>query len=341
MKRVVTIKDIARELNISPGTVSRALKDHPDISATTKRNVLELAQRWDYRPNSIARSLRQSKSFTIGVVVPRIAHYFFANVIAGAEQVANSKGYNIVICQSNEVQSREEVALQTLLSSRVDAICISMASGTESFDHLTALQRRGVPLLFFDRICESIQAPAVVVDDFQGAYAATEYLIQTGCRNIAHLAGPKTLTISKKRMEGYLAALTDYHISVRPELILHAGLSYTEGEAATEKLLESQRDIDGIFAVSDPTAIGAMQALKRAGLSVPENISIIGFSNEPATSFVEPSLTTVEQPSYEIGQVMARLCIDMIETEENDFKSQTEILKTKLIVRGSTRNKLS
>ncbi len=340
MKKVVTIKDIARELNISPGTVSRALKDHPDISSATKRNVIELAQKWEYQPNSIARSLRQSKSNTIGVVVPHIAHYFFANVIAGIEQFANSKEYNIVICQSNELKNKEIAAIQTLLATRVDAICLSLASQTDSFEHLHALLKRGTPLLFFDRLTEEVSVPGVVVDDFEGAYQATEYLIQTGCKTIAHLAGPQSLNISKKRMEGYIAALSDYNFRVRPELIIYSGLSYEEGEQSMEVLLTIENQIDGVFAVSDPTAIGAMQTLKKLGYKIPEQVSIIGFSNEPATLFVEPALTTIEQPSYQMGQVIAELCIEAIENiDEEIFTPHIEILKTRLIVRGSTKKK--
>jgi LacI family transcriptional regulator len=340
MKRVVTIKDIAKELNISPGTVSRALKDHPDISASTKRSVVELAEKWDYQPNSIARSLRQSKSNTIGVIVPRIAHYFFANVIAGIEQVANSKGFNIIICQSNELKDREIAALHTLLATRVDAICLSLASGTDDFDHLKAFSKRGTPILFFDRICEEISVPSVIVDDFEGAYQATQYLIQTGCKTIAHLAGPKSLTITKKRMEGYLAALSDYNFAYRPELIVHSGLSYEEGEESMEAILQNDSQIDGVFAVSDPTAIGAMQALKKLGYKIPQDVSIIGFSNEPATLFVDPPLTTIEQPSYEIGQMIAELCMEAIDNADDEiFTPHVETLKTRLIVRSSTKEK--
>lgn len=337
----VTIKDIARELKISPSTVSRALKDHPDISPATKKAVRELAQRLDYQPNSVALSLRKSKTYTIGIIIPQLVHHFFSTVISGIEDVAYDAGYHVMICQSNESYDREVMNTQALVASRVDGMLISVAQETDDIKHFEGLVNRGIPVVFFDRVVKDLDTSSVEVDDFGGAYRAVEYLLRSGCRRIAHLAGPDNLTNSQKRFKGYQQALEDYDLTAASSsLQVVAGLTIEEGKEACLKLLEqADQRPDAIFAANDPVAIGAMQVLREKGIKVPEDISIIGFSNEPITALMEPAMTTVAQPGFEMGQLAARLLLQEIglPKEEQQHTIVHKELKTELVIRNTTK----
>ena len=334
----VTIKDIARELKISPSTVSRALKDHPDISPATKKAVRELAQELDYQPNSVALSLRKSKTFTIGVIIPQLVHHFFSTVISGIEDVAYNAGYHVMLCQSNESYEREVLSTQALLASRVDGMLVSVAQETKDIKHFQSVLNRGIPTVFFDRVVNGLDTSSVVVDDFGGAYRAVEFLIKSGCRRIAHLGGPENLVISQNRRKGYEQALEDYGFGLDANLISSAGLTIEEGKRACGQLLERGEKVDAIFAANDPLAIGALQVLKERGIRIPEGISVIGFSNEPITSLIDPPMTTVAQPGFEMGQIATQLLIAEIQhNEEGDPVIDKKELKTELVVRQSTR----
>lgn len=334
----VTIKDIARELKISPSTVSRALKDHPDISPATKKAVRELAQELDYQPNSVALSLRKSKTYTIGVIIPQLVHHFFSTVISGIEDVAYKAGYHVMLCQSNESYEREVLSTQALLTSRVDGLLVSVAQETQDVKHFQSVINRGIPTVFFDRIVSGLDTSSVVVDDFGGAYRAVEYLLKSGCRRIAHLGGPENLGISQNRRKGYEQALSDYGFELNDQLILAAGLTIEEGQAACRQLLEQGPLPDAIFAANDPLAVGAVQVLKEKKIRIPEDISIIGFSNEPITSLIDPPMTTVAQPGFEMGQIATRLLLDEIDHKDDDNQPiDKKELKTELVVRQSTR----
>lgn len=338
MSNEATIKDIARELNISPSTVSRALKDHPDINSETKKAVLRVAQKLDYQPNSIALSLRKSKTNIIGVIIPELVHYFFSTVISGIEDVANEAGYHVMICQSNESYDKEVANTQALLSTRVDGLLMSISSETENFDHLRSLQRRNVPIVFFDRASAEIEANKIEVDDFDGAFRATQHLIETGCKRILHLAGPEHLSVSVNRAHGYKAALKANNIEYDPTLLVTTGFKQQDGTDTIEKLLNEGLKFDGLFAVADPVAIGAMLVLKKRKIRIPEDVSVIGFSDEPMTSLIEPALSTMSQPGYEMGVRAARLFLEQVKDKDN-FVPKKEILKTQLIVRESSRKK--
>lgn len=335
----ITIKDIARSLKISPSTVSRALKDHPDISPATKKAVRELAQELDYQPNSVALSLRKSKTFTIGVIIPQIVHHFFSTVISGIEDVAYKAGYHVMICQSNESFDREKASAQALLASRVDGMLVSVAQETSDLKHFEMLLNRNVPLVFFDRVASGLDTSSVVVDDFGGAYRAVEYLIKSGCRKVAHLAGPDNLEISQNRIKGYKKAVDDYGLALRPEHIVTAGLTIEEGRKACLELLERGELPDAIFAANDPLAIGALKVLKEKGIKIPEEISVIGFSDEPITALIEPPITTIAQPGFEMGQLATQLLLDEIshKSDEERLPSVKRELKTELVIRESTR----
>jgi LacI family transcriptional regulator len=335
----VTIKDIAQRLKISAATVSRALKDHPDISKGTKKAVLALANELDYQPNSIALSLRQQKTHMIGVIVPEIVHFFFSSVISGIEDVAYSAGYHVMICQSNEQYEREVVNTQALLANRVDGILVSVSKSSKQFDHFQTAVKKGVPLVFFDRVCTEIEVDRVVVEDYQGAYQAVEHLIRAGCKRIAHLAGPETLLISQQRLNGYLDALRNHGMEPDTSLIVIAD-DYEDGHRATMELLKRKNRPDALFTVNDNAAVGALKAVKQKGLQVPDDIAIIGFSDDPkVTNLVDPPLSSIRQPAFEIGQEAARLLIAQIEHKGEKRAFETKVLKTNLHARESTNRK--
>jgi LacI family transcriptional regulator len=341
----VTIKDIARELGISPSTVSRALKDHPDISPETKKAVNELAEKLNYQPNTVALNLRQSKTNTIGVIIPEIVHFFFSTVISGIEDVAYSAGYNVILAQSNESVEREKTDMKALFNSRVDGMLMSISRETTNYDHIESILSRGVPIVFFDRVYNNPQLSKVLVDDFEGAKEATLHLIDQGCKRIAHLEGPPNLAISTQRLEGYTEALKQHNFPILKELIIPCPLgSLEEGKAATEKLLAMKNPPDAIFASNDPAAMGSMQAIKEKGFKIPQDVAVVGFSNWFFSSMMEPPLTSVDQPGFLMGQEAARLLIRHIDLKEKDDAEptpETKILKTHLIVRASSLKKLS
>jgi len=333
--RPVTIKDIAKQLNISPSTVSRALRDHPDISPETKKAVNNLAKELDYHPNSIAQSLQKRRTNLIGVIVPEIKHDFFSAAISGIEEIAYRAGYAIIVSQSNENYEREVVNVRALLSNRVAGLLISISQSTANSDHFKLLERQKTPFVFFDRVCEDVNTSKVVVDDFDGAYTATEHLIKKGYQRIAHLAGPKHISISKKRLEGYKSALNENNMLFDERLVVYGGFNEEEGRLGFQRLFQLEQMPDAIFAVNDPVAIGAFEKIKEHGFKIPEDIALVGFSNNPVTRLIEPSLTTISQPAYEVGKRAAKLLIEQIKSGEN-FIPRKEVLKTELIIRNST-----
>lgn len=337
MATQVTIKDIAKILGISVSTVSRALKDHPDISADTKREVQALARKLNYSPNVIALSLRNRKTFLIGVIIPEIIHHFFSCVISGVEQVANRNGYNVVIFQSNEQYEREVSICQTILNSRIDGVLVSMAKTTRNGDHFRELQQAGIPLVFFDRICGDIDTDRVVVDDFNGAYAAVQHLIAEGCRKIAHLSAPQAMQIAQKRQMGYIQAIKDAHLPIDESLIIQCD-NQADAMIVGEQLMRRADKPDGIFAVNDLTAAGAMYAIKHMGYKVPEDVAICGFTDGLVSTLTDPTLTTVEQHGDKMGEIATDLLLRRINAGEDEpIPTATKVIKTNLIVRASTR----
>lgn len=335
-KREATIRDIAIKLNISVSTVSRAIRDMPEVKKETRILVLEMAKKLDYEPNKIAQGLRIKKTNTIGVIIPAVTLHFFSSVISGIQETANKLGYNVMFCQSNESFETEKANIQTLLSSRVDGLLISLSRETNTMDHLNTLQKKNIPLVFFDRVFDKAGTSKVMVDDYEGAYNAVQYLLKSGCKKIAYLGGPKNLSISIQRHKGYEAALRDNKIVPDPELFYNCEHLDEDASANTEKILSVKNPPDAIFCFNDPIAILCMQSIKKKGFTIPDQISVIGFTNEPISALIEPSLTTVSQPSYEMGKTATKLIIDQIESKE-DVKEEVKVLKTSLIIRNSTR----
>lgn len=332
----ITIKDIARVLGISPSTVSRALKDHPDISPKTKHLVKTFAEKVNYRPNALALSLRSSKTNTIGIVIPEIVHHFFSTVISGIEDVAYGRGYNAIICQTNENYQREVIDLQALIDNRVDGILVSMSKNTHEFTHFNNVKENGVPIVFFDRICEALSSDRVIADDFEGARIATRHLINQGCKKIMHLAAPQHLLIGKNRKEGYYSALKESKLECEERLILKCDTREAVFSTADD-LIRLATDIDGIFAVNDSTAIAAMQVLQRNGYKIPKDIAVVGFGDGPNANIAYPPLTTVEQKGYDIGQAAMRLLIGHIEETVLDDEFETKIFTPELVERTSSQ----
>ena len=339
----VTIKDIARELGISPSTVSRALKDHPDISTETKKAVNELAEKLNYQPNTVALNLRQKKTNTIGVIIPEIVHFFFSTVISGIEDVAYQAGYNVILAQSNESYQREVTDMKALFNSRVDGMLLSLSRETVNYDHIESIISKGVPIVFYDRMYKNPNTSNVIVDDYLGAKEAVLHLIDQGCKRIAHLEAASKLIISEDRFRGYTDALKENNIEVKDDIIIDCpNGNFEEGKKMTHKLLSMSKPPDAIFANNDPLAMGAMMAIKEAGLKIPQDIAVVGFSNWFFGELMEPALTTVDQPGFEMGQEAARLLIKQIEMKEKDledYKPETKILKTRLIIRNSSLRK--
>lgn len=337
MSSPITIKDIAKALKISASTVSRALKNHPDISRDTKDAVNELAAKLKYKPNAIALSLKNSRTNTIGVIVPEVVHYFFSTVISGIEDVAYDAGYNVMICQSNERYDREVINAQALDSNRVEGALVSVSKETHDFTHLQNLVENGMPIVFFDRAPEDMDVDSVIIDDRTAAYNATRHLIDTGCKRIAHLAAPQTLGIAIKRFEGYKQALEDHGIPFNKDWVVVADSFELAGDA-TRNLMHLASPPDAIFAVNDMTAIGAMKTLQRMSIAVPQKVAIIGFSAGFFSDITTPTLSSVDQHGYEMGVEAAKLLLERIKKPTED-KHKTLFIDTHLVIRESTRRK--
>jgi LacI family transcriptional regulator len=340
-KERATIHDIARKLNITASTVSRALKDHPRISEETKRAVQKAAQKLNYQPNHIAAALRKGRSNILGIIVPTVDRSFFSSVVHGIEEIANKSGYNVMICQSHDDYDKEVATIEALLNAQVDGIIASFAKGTENFDHFLKVKRKGVPLIMFDRANDELEVSHVVIDDFLGAYRAVEHLIQQGCRRIAHFTGIRNVSIYRERQRGYRDALIANQIKYEESLVIESDMQLEDGRISMQRLLKLSNPVDAVFSASAYGAMGALQVCKEKGIDVPHKVSIVGFSNEPFTSFSEPSLTTVEQHSLQMGNAAAEMFFDQLlaRTNNKKFIPQKTVLKPDLIIRESSMRK--
>ena len=310
----ITINDIARELNITAATVSRALNNHPAVKEATKKAVKEVALKLNYQPNRIASSLRLGKSNIIGVLIPSAEISFFGSVMHGIEKVANENNYNVLIYQTNERYESEKRGVQTFLRSQVDGVLASISKETINLDHYLEIQKRNIPLVLFDRVSDVLDVSAVVVNDYVGAFEATKHLIMQGCRRIAHIGGQQHVTIFNQRLKGYIDALNVHNIPVDEDLIVHGKVSIESGRLCMKKLLDGSKLPDAVFAVEDYTALGAMQAIKDANKKIPEDIALIGFANEAFGAFITPSLSTVNQQTVHMGEEAAKLFFELRHT---------------------------
>lgn len=335
MKRQVTIKDIANKLGVSISTVSRALQDHPDISAKTREAVKELAKILGYKPNMVALNLKHSRTNTIGVLVPEVEHYFFSTILNGVEEVAYKNNYSVMVFQSNESYMREVLITQTFLTNRVDGALASFSKNTHDFSHFQQLVDNEIPLVFFDREREELHADSVIVDDYSGAYNAVSHLISKGCKKIAFFSAPQHLVLGKNRLEGYKAALENHGITYSSDLV-YACDTYDQAEKISRSILKKHDRPDAIFAVNDLTAIGAMKVAKQQGLKIPEDIKFVGFENSRSAWICEPELTTVDQFGFELGKRATELLLSRIKLSTFDYKKEKQIIKTHLVKRETT-----
>jgi LacI family transcriptional regulator len=332
----ITIHDIARELNISASTVSRALHDHPRISKATRDAVRQVAEKYNYQPNVMASSLRQGKSHTVGVIVPRINRNFFANVIGGMEEVLAASGYHLMICQTHEGFKNEKIALQTLVNARVDAIILSVSMETTGGDHIKSILDRGIKLFFFDRIIESLDVGSVVIDDRLGAYLNVRHLIGQGYQRIIHVAGAGHINIYKDRKMGYLDAMAESGIDVFPEWIMEKPLVLEGGKSAFHEGMKHRSKPDAFFCAGDYAALGILQAARESGVRIPGDLGVTGFANEPFTAYLQPSLTTVDQRGVEMGRLVAEMFMQCVEQDTSPSGCGKKVINPELIIRESS-----
>lgn len=335
----VTIKDIAKALGLSTSTVSRALRDSYEISPETKRLVLEYSEKINYQPNPIALSLKEKRSRSIGIIVCEIANSFFSQIINGIESIAYDKGYNVIIAQSHESYDREVINVQYLASRSIDGLLVSVSSETQDLKHLKSLHERGFPIVFFDRIVDEMETHKVIVDNFKGAYEATEHLIKSGYKQIAALAGSEYLSITKERLKGYEQALTDNGLVYDEAYVkhcLHGGMLYNEVENALNQLLKLKKKPDAIIASADKLTTNCLRYLKKRKLKVPDDMGLVGFSNLDLTDLLSPSLSVVRQPAFEIGEVSTELLIKQIESKRGITDFERIVLPPQLLIRESS-----
>ena len=330
----ITIKDIARELNISVSTVSRALQNHPDISERTKDLVRDCARQLNYKPNIMASNLRTSKNTTIGVVIPELNHHFFSSILDGIEQTANEAGYNILICQTGEDVQKEIRSVQTLIGSRVAGMLVGVSKQTAQLHHLQELLDNSIPLVLYDRPCPSLPCDQVVSDDYMGAFNAVEYLIQTGKRKVMFMSSSFQLEVSRRRYQGWRDALMRYHIPIHDNMIVECD-TRSGAIIATPRILQSEDRPEAIFCVNDDCAAGVLHAAQIMGVKVPDELSICGFSNAPICRATVPMLTTVQQHGVAIGKRATMRLLKRLAGE--DRIPQTEMVPTDLIVRETTK----
>lgn len=338
-KPVMTMKDIARELGISVATVSRALRDSPRISEERRRMVQQYARDHNFSPNVLAESLRHSRvqpSRVIGVIVPEFTHYYFSSILTGIEEAAMARGYYIMVALSNEQYEREVRICEMFHRQKVCGVIVSQAKDTRRYDHFQKLIDSNMPIVFYDRICTGINASRVVVDDYMGAFTAVQHLIETGCRRIAFYGAPMQLEISKNRFNGYKDALLKRGLPYDEHLVRICD-NRQDAELITPDLFDGDYYPDAFFAVNDDTAIGILYIVKRMGLRVPEDISICGFTNGQRAVACDPMLTTVEQRGQRVGEEAAEILIDKVEGHLPMDSVEKRIVRTRLIIRGTTR----
>jgi len=331
----VTITDLAEKLGISYATVSRSLADHPRISQKTKERVTELAAELGYRPNHYARNLRDKKTSTLGVIVPRLDSVFMSAVIAGMEDTAQANGYNLLISQSSEQFEIEQQSVKTMYNSRVDGLMVSVGYQTTNGDHFALFTKKGVPVVFFDR-CTGDEEHAVIIDNERAGYEATQHLIGRNCKKILHITADSQVNVYKDRLSGFREALLDNGLSYHPEHILYTDLSYESGVKAAQKILEMSDRPDGVFAANDSCAVGCMIALKGAGIKIPSDIAFVGFNNDLIARVIEPQLSTINYPAYAMGAASAQELINRLNQTEGVKKHKRVVLQSGLIVRGSS-----
>ncbi len=342
MSNQITISTIATELNITPATVSRALRDHPKISAKTKKSVLRVADRLNYKRNKIASSLRSGKTHTIGVIIPSAEINFFGSVVHGIESLANAHGYNVLIYQSNETHQQEVKGMETLIAARVDGILVSIAKDTTDNSHFVEAKEKNIPLVFFDRANDDIGIPSVVIDDYRGAFLATDHLIKQGYKRIAHVAGPQNIKVFRDRLEGYSNALQANNMQKNTRYIYQGNISIESGRKAASYFLSQKIKPDAVFAAEDFTALGVIKEIKNNKIKIPGEFGVFGFANELFGEHISPTLSTIDQQTVLMGKEAFKLLLQFIEEKEVSVITQKKIVLEPLLIfrESSSRKKI-
>lgn len=336
----VTIKDIARELGISASAVSKALKDSYEISEKTKKLVLECAKKHNYQPNPMAQSLKQGKSKALGIIIPTIDNNFFSQVINGVESVAYSRGYNIIMTQTHESYDMEVSNTELLTIRAIDGLLISLSTETNDINHLKKLHDQGLPIVFFDRVSNEINTHKIIADNFKGAYEATTHLINSGYKNIAHITSSTNVSITAERLKGYEQALEENGIPVKEHYIKYCpygGKDVDEVQQALNELLDSPDKPDAIFAATDRITTTALAQLHKMHVKIPQDIALLGFTNTQLANVLNPSLTQVLQPGFEMGKKATEMLIQLIESRRPVEDFETVVLPAQLFTRDSTK----
>jgi LacI family transcriptional regulator len=336
-KRHVSLKDLADELGISISTVSRALKNNPIISPELTKKIQELAISRNYIPNPLAMGLLRQQTKMIGVIVPDLVTHFYSSIISGIEEVAKENGYYILIASSNESLDKEKESVNNLLKTRVEGLIVCISQETSSFEHFDQLIQNEVPLVFFDRVPETLEVPSVTVDGAEAAKNITLHFYENGCRRIAYISGPDHLNISKHRKEGYLRGLKECGLKLIPELLVESNLNANDATVATRKLLSLKQIPDAIFGINDTIAFAAMKEIKKHKLLIPEDIALVGFTDEFHSTVVEPALTSVTHPTLQMGKEAARLFFEQV--NKGAGFAEKVILPTNLVIRQSSIKK--
>lgn len=339
MEKEVTIYDLAKILELSAATVSRALNDHPAIKSKTKKLVAEKAAELGYRSNTFASNLRRKSTRTLGVIVPRLDSSFMSSVLAGMEAVANKEGYNLLISQSLESEQKEKANAITMYNSRVDGLLVSLAYDTSGMEHFENFIKKDVPVIFFDRVFDHDSCGCIEIDNELGGYQVTSHLIKSGRKRIMHITGNLKRNVYKGRYEGYRKALADQSLSFEEELLLETDLSKEAGDAAIEKLLAMENRPDAIFIANDICAVNCLQALKKRGVKIPGDIAVAGFNNDPVSEVVEPNLTTVFYPGREMGEIAVKKMIHHLTRSQPMNLHERVMMQPELIIRASTARK--
>lgn len=339
-KEKVTIYDISKKLNISAATVSRALNNNPKISEKTRKLVAKTAQEMNYKQNRLAQALKQGRTNNVGVIVPYINRSFFSSVIRGIEEELTPHGYHIIICQSHEEVANEAEQINALLSTQIDGIFMSVSRTTQKTDHIQKVLQEQTPLVFFDRKIDVAGVSSVVLDDFKAGYIATEHLIKEGCRKIAHLSGDINLEIYRNRFEGYKTALKDYEIDFVPEYVIQVNSKIESGMQAIDELWKLQEKPDAIFSAGDYAALGAMQELRARKIKIPQEVCVVGFSNEPFTKYMELPITSMDQTPLVMGKIAAQVFLEQVKENSTLSIEKKVVLPPELLIRESSSRKI-
>lgn len=338
MKKKTTIYQIAEQLGLTAATVSRALNNNPKISEATRELVQKTAIKMNYEPNKVALALKSGKSYNVGVIVPRIDTNFFGSVIRGIEDTLHPKGYQVIICQTNSLQSREIETISTLLNAQVDGILMSISSPEIDVKVFSQVLSKNVPLIFFDRKKDIEGVSTVTINDFEGGYMATDQLIQQGCKRIVHLSGNQKIEIFQERCRGYKRALLDNGLKFDKDSVIEIKSNIDEGKRVAKILLDMKEMPDGIFSSSDFAALGAIKTLKENGIKIPEDVCVTGFANEPFTKFMELSITSVDQSPVEMGNMAANVFLEQVSTKGFKIEKKVVLTPQLLVRKSSSRN---